>query len=55
MGGCQEKVQHGDDLLFAYDAYSKAHVLKLQASKSTVQIGDSITLSVVDGATGEPI
>ena len=55
VGGCQEKVQHGDDLLFAFDAFSKAHFLKLEASKTTIQAGDSVTLTVIDGATGEPI
>lgn len=55
VGGCQEKVTHGDDLLFAFDAYSKAHFLKLQASKTTIQAGDSVTLTVTDGATGEPV
>lgn len=55
VGGCQEKVQQGDDLLFAFDAYSKAHFLKLEASKATIKSGDSITFTVTDGATGEPI
>ncbi|CAF1173382.1 unnamed protein product [Adineta ricciae] len=55
VGGCQQKVKHGQHLLFAFDGYNKAHFLKLETSNSIIQIGDSLTVLVTDGRTGEPI
>ncbi|KAF9463971.1 hypothetical protein BDZ94DRAFT_1257897 [Collybia nuda] len=54
VGGCQQRVKLGDHLLWAFDAFSKAHFLKLDGPH-TARRNKSITLTVTDGATGSPI
>lgn len=54
VGGCQQRVKLGDDLLWAFDAFNKAHFLKLDGPH-TAHIGQAVTLTVTDGATGSPI
>ena len=48
VGGCQQQVTSGDDVLFAYDFFSKAHLLKL-TGPATAEVGQPITVKVVDG------
>jgi len=55
VGGCQQKVKQGDNILFAFDAFNKAHFLKLESSQHTTTVGNPITVTVTDGKTGTPI
>jgi hypothetical protein len=54
VGGCQEIVHTGDEVLWAFDAFSKAHVLKLSAPTET-RIGQPVRVRVTDGANGAPL
>ncbi|THH26516.1 hypothetical protein EUX98_g7672 [Antrodiella citrinella] len=54
VGGCQQEVQLGDQVLWAFDAFSKAHVLKL-AGLATALVGHAAQFSVTDGSTEETI
>ena len=54
VGGCQQKVASGDDVLFAYDFFSKAHLLKLTGPASA-EVGQPVTVKVVDGQDGSAI
>jgi len=48
VGGCQEEVQVNDDILFAFDAFDKAHFLKL-TGPDTAHVGTPVILTVTDG------
>jgi hypothetical protein len=54
VGGCQEKVQPGDDVLFAYDYFSKLHLLKVSGPAS-VGTGEPAVVTVVDGQNGSAV
>jgi hypothetical protein len=54
VGGCQQLVSTGDDVLFAYDFFSKAHLLKL-TGPGTAEQGQPVTVKVVDGQDGSAI
>ena len=54
VGGCQQEVKINDDILFAFDAFDKAHFLKLTGPK-TARVGIPVTLTVTDGQDGSPI
>jgi len=54
VGGCQQKVQSGDDVLFAYDFFSKAHLLKL-AGPGSANTGEAVRVTVTDGQNGTPV
>jgi hypothetical protein len=54
VGGCQQRVQFGDRVLFAFDAFNKSHVLKLSGPPAAVA-GHPITVRVTDAASGAPI
>jgi len=54
VGGCQLRVNVGDDVLWAYDAFDKAHILKL-TGPSKAQKGVEFVVKVVDGQTGHPV
>ena len=53
-GGCQEIVGAGDEVLWAYDAFSKVHVLRL-AAPDTAQTGQTVEVTVTDGQDGSAI
>jgi len=53
-GGCQTRVSPGDEVLFAYDLFSKLHLLKLIAPRFA-KTGEAFQVKVVDGADQEPI
>lgn len=53
VGGCQEIVKSGDEVLWAFDAFSKENVLKL-ASPTSATTGRPFTVRVTDGANGQP-
>jgi Domain of unknown function (DUF4430) len=55
VGGCQQRVADGDEVLFAYDLFQKAHVLRLSTSTTSVQAGQPVALAVVDSETGSPV
>ncbi len=50
LGGCQQEVKPGEEVLWAFNAFEAAHFLKLKKGKH-----GSDTVRVTDGATGEPI
>jgi hypothetical protein len=52
-GGCQMRVNQGDEVLWIFDAFSKSHVLKL-AGPSAATTGTPVTVTVTDGADGSP-
>ena len=54
VGGCQHLLEAGDEVLWAYDAFSKSGALKL-AGAETTHTGRPVQLSVTDTATGAPI
>ncbi|OBZ76315.1 hypothetical protein A0H81_03183 [Grifola frondosa] len=54
VGGCQQEVQRGDRVLWAFDAFNKAHFLSL-SGPSSVRVGERITLTVTDGMSGTAI
>jgi hypothetical protein len=54
VGGCQQRVHSGDQVLFAFDAFSKQHFLKLTGPHSA-HAGQTITVTATDGQNGQPI
>ncbi|MHB8233203.1 MAG: peptidase associated/transthyretin-like domain-containing protein [Solirubrobacteraceae bacterium] len=50
LGGCQQIVHPHEEVLWAFNAFEAAHLLKLKKGKR-----GSNTVRVTDGATGEPI
>lgn len=54
VGGCQRQVERGDEVLFAYDAFGKKHVLLLSGPRVT-RVGRRVSLKVVDGRTGDAV
>ncbi len=54
VGGCQQRVGTGDEVLWVWDAFSKAHALKLSGPASA-RTGQSFGVRVTDGGTGAPI
>jgi hypothetical protein len=54
VGGCQQQVANGDDVLFGFDYFSKAHLLKLTAPESA-EPGQPVTVTVLDGQDNSPI
>src|SRR4051794_15285108 len=54
VGGCQQRVKQGDEVVWAFDAFSKAHSLRLTGPGSTTT-GRQTVVNVRDAATGAPI
>ncbi|MFI9012077.1 hypothetical protein ACIGNX_33040 [Actinosynnema sp. NPDC053489] len=54
VGGCQQQVAFGDEVLFAFDAFSKSHVLSL-SGPAVARVGKPATYKVVDASSGAPI
>jgi hypothetical protein len=54
VGGCQQRVAAGDEVLFGYDFFSKAHLLRL-GGPATAEAGQPITVTVTDGQDGSPM
>ena len=54
VGGCQQKVTDGQDILWAFNATRHKHLLKLTTSSEFSCVGEPYTLTVTDGATGIP-
>lgn len=53
-GGCQVQVHGGDEVLWAYDAFNKAGVLKLTGPEATTT-GQPAQVRVSDAATNAPL
>ncbi len=51
VGGCQEIVKGGDEVLWAFDAFSKAHAAKL-TGPTAATTGRPFAVTVTDGANG---
>jgi hypothetical protein len=54
VGGCQQEVQNGDNVLFGFDFFSKSHLLEL-SGPATAQVGHAVPLKVVDGQDNSAI
>lgn len=54
VGGCQQHVAQGDEVLFAYDFFSKRHLLRLTGPQRAA-VGERFEVRVVDGQDGSPI
>ena len=54
IGGCQQQVGNGDEVLFGYDFFSKTHLLRL-AGPPRAAVGQAVQLAVTDGQTGAPL
>ena len=54
VGGCQQQVQTTDRVLWAFDAFSKAHFLHITGPPSGHR-NQPITITVTDGSSGQPI
>lgn len=53
VGGCQQRVAAGDEVLFAYDMFGRT-VLRL-ALPATATAGDPVTATVTNAETGTPV
>jgi len=54
VGGCQQRVTTGDEVLWTYDAFSKQHALQL-AGPASARTGQAFQVRVTDGASGAPL
>jgi hypothetical protein len=54
VGGCQHRVRQGDEVLWAFDGFSKKHVLRLDGPGSA-HTGAPVAVGVSDGQTGSPM
>jgi hypothetical protein len=54
VGGCQIALAPGNNVLWAYDFFSKSHLLSLSAPAS-VGTSTPVTVTVTDGQNGQPI
>jgi hypothetical protein len=54
VGGCQYQVKTGDEVLWAYDLFSKKNILQLSGAKKT-RVGKLYRVKVRDGRTGKAV
>ena len=59
LSGCQQEIQDGDEVLYAYAIYDgdgrEAGVyLKVSPATVTAKVGGSVTFTVIDGVSGKP-
>jgi hypothetical protein len=54
VGGCQLRLNAGDQVLWAYDYFNRLHLLKL-TGPSTANVGQPITFTVTDGGNGSAV
>lgn len=53
VGGCQMEVESGDRTLWAFDAFSKDHFLKVTPDYAVAEAGSgSVTVTTIDGEYG---
>ena len=55
VGGCQQEVKAGDNVLWAFDAFNKVYFLKVTPNKLIVKKGSTHTVTVTDGTSGVPV
>ena len=55
MGGCQEEVKPGDNVLWAFNAFNLEYFLEVTPKEVVVKKGGDVTVKVVDGTTGNPV
>ena len=54
VGGCQERIKTGDEVLWAFDAFSKTQAARLTGPTSAT-VGKPFTVTVRNGDTGAPL
>jgi len=54
VGGCQQEVTKGQDVLWAFDAFNKVNFLKLSGPKAVAK-NRPFNVTVIDGSTSVPI
>jgi hypothetical protein len=54
VGGCQQQVSTGDDVLFGFDYFSKSALLRL-SGPATAEADQPVRVTVVDGQSGSPV
>jgi len=54
VGGCQQRVKSGDEVLWAFDGFSKQHALHLTGPPSA-HTGAAFSVRVTDGKDGAPL
>lgn len=54
VGGCQQEVHFNDEILYAFDGFAKAHILKL-SGPFTARKNHPVIFTVIDGSTGAPV
>jgi hypothetical protein len=54
LGGCQQRIKAGDEVLFAVGNGDEKHELKLTGPKKAT-VGKAFKLKLVDGATGDAV
>lgn len=55
VGGCQQKVTDGQEILWAFNSTKDKYLLKLTAPSQFARVGESYTITVTDGPTALPI
>ena len=53
VGGCQQRVAAGDEILFTYDSFNKP-LMKLEGA-TRAEVGKPFGVTVTDGMTGAPL
>ena len=54
VGGCQFEVSPGQEVLWAFDMFSKKHILELSGPRR-VRAGKAFSVKVVDGQDNKPV
>lgn len=54
VGGCQQRVGQGDEVVWAFDAFSKSHALRL-TGPGFAETGQPVAVRVTDSSNGSPI
>lgn len=54
VGGCQQEVKFGNEVLWAFDAFNANAFLKLTGPVTT-RVNKDVVLTVTDGSSGSPI
>lgn len=54
VGGCQAQLKAGDQVLWAYDLFSKKHILGLHGPHK-VRAGRAFAVKVIDSQDGKPV
>jgi hypothetical protein len=54
VGGCQFKVSPGEEVLWAFDMFSKKHILELSGPRR-IRARKAFKVKVIDGQDGKPV